>query len=44
MVEEQLRREAATDDEITNGPPSKSFAVMEEPSIADLSEFLGKES
>jgi len=44
IVEAQLRQEVATDDESTNEPPSKSFAVMEEPSIADLSEFLGKES
>jgi hypothetical protein len=44
MVEEQLRRKAVTEDGIENERPEKGFAVMEEPSIADLSEFLAEES
>ena len=44
IIEEQVRRKAVTEDAIENERPEKTFAVMEEPSIADLSEFLAEES
>jgi hypothetical protein len=44
IVEEQLRREAVTDDGIKNEPPEKTFAAMEEPSVADFSDFPAEES
>ena len=44
IIEEQVRRKAVTEDAIENERPEKAFAVMEEPSTADLSEFLAEES
>ena len=44
MVEAQLQREAATDDEIKKEPLEKTFAAMDDRSVADLSYFLAKES
>jgi hypothetical protein len=44
IVTAQLQQEAATDDEIKKGPLDKRFAATEEPSMADLSDFLTEES
>lgn len=43
IVEAQLPREATTDDGIKKDPLEKTFAAMEEPSTADLGDFLAHE-
>ena len=40
IIKEQMQREASTSDEIEEERPETAFAVMEEPSMAELATFL----
>jgi hypothetical protein len=43
IVEAQVQRQAATDNEINKEPSEKAFAAVEEASTADISSFLAEE-